>query len=600
MSEKIEDLINEILSAPEYFDKYMEELKIRRTRIREWRRRESDLIRMREELGNEFQLSLDDGDDEIACELRLIIEACETKIELHRQNKPVSISLFSSGISQANDGSTEKLDVSSKSSEEIVKECASLGKQEDFQDNRNATDMDLKQTDEVGKSAEVPMGTNNPELSDVESAELIEKSRNIFAKWEGVKGSLVLDDNMEVDRDALLETKEIKCMLNGLQVCSLNPETEAILAQVSLEMSDLLSRVQVSEEKFPFSHLDLTAKEWEKFAERYRNLISAWKAMDWYVEHYDLLEQNTRGDLLNSIAASQKLLFRRLTEIKQFDDIQEKLFKLVSKYNDTAGFLAALQENTLDKNLATKESLLGRNWEKGKKQYEDKRASQERAKRKEEAIQAVVKWEEERAGRLVTESSEEKDRQELCALLDDCLDANVPPSCTKLREAILVYAPVLLEGMPKYAKFLEYVQKERKRRGLDETVEKEPDGMMEVSTDEELERMKMRLQPYVTGKKILMIGGKARQYVADEIENLLNCKCEWKDSEKGDKSKKFFTDISHAHILLILKNLVSHEICEKGREWIETNKGHWVILTAGYGVKQILHSLDMHFTARPA
>ncbi len=49
MSEQIEDLIDEILSAPESFDKYIQELKMRRTRIREWKERDGDLIRMCEE-----------------------------------------------------------------------------------------------------------------------------------------------------------------------------------------------------------------------------------------------------------------------------------------------------------------------------------------------------------------------------------------------------------------------------------------------------------------------------------------------------------------------------------------------------------------------
>ncbi len=88
---------------------------------------------------------------------------------------------------------------------------------------------------------------------------------------------------------------------------------------------------------------------------------------------------------------------------------------------------------------------------------------------------------------------------------------------------------------------------------------------MRDTTDEELEQMKMRVLPHISEKTLLMIGGKARDHVVKEIESLLSCKCIWKDCEKGDKASKYQTAISHADILLILKNWVSHEICEKGQ-----------------------------------
>ena len=225
---------------------------------------------------------------------------------------------------------------------------------------------------------------------------------------------------------------------------------------------------------------------------------------------------------------------------------------------------------------------------------------EEKKAKKNAAIDAVVNWAEKREGRFITDSSEEMDREELFALLDDCLAAGVPPSDSKVRDAILDVAPVLLNDAPKYVKYFESVNKERVRRGLNETVEKVSENQIKETTDEELEQMKMRVLPHVTGKRILMIGGKARDYVAKEIESSLCCKCEWKDSERGDKASKYQTAINHADILLILKNWVSHEICEKGREWIEAKKGHCVKLTAGYGVKQIIYRLDEHFTPRSA
>ena len=76
----------------------------------------------------------------------------------------------------------------------------------------------------------------------------------------------------------------------------------------------------------------------------------------------------------------------------------------------------------------------------------------------------------------MTEDSIDADKETLCDLLNGCLAAGVSPTNIKVRTAILDTAPVLLEGLPKYAKFLDAVNTERTKRSLEAVEIAPPQG----------------------------------------------------------------------------------------------------------------------------
>jgi len=79
---------------------------------------------------------------------------------------------------------------------------------------------------------------------------------------------------------------------------------------------------------------------------------------------------------------------------------------------------------------------------------------------------------------------------------------------------------------------LEAVTVERVRRSL-AAVEVAPPEV-EVR-DEELGRLVEAVAPFARGKRVIMLGGKNRPQVAQELGGLLECVVTWLDSDRGDK-----------------------------------------------------------------
>ena len=159
----------------------------------------------------------------------------------------------------------------------------------------------------------------------------------------------------------------------------------------------------------------------------------------------------------------------------------------------------------------------------------------------------------------------------------------------KLRTAILDTAPVLLEGQPRYAKFLEAVMLEREKRSL-AAVEVAPPEV-EVR-DEELGRLVETVAPFASGKKVVMLGGKSHPQVAQELRGLLECDVTWLDSDRGDKFSRFGSAVRKADVVLLLKNFASHEIFYGSKDAMAGGSKHFVVIPSGYSVKQVVYQLS--------
>ncbi len=231
----------------------------------------------------------------------------------------------------------------------------------------------------------------------------------------------------------------------------------------------------------------------------------------------------------------------------------------------------------------------GRLFQEVQAEVEENRTRAERDALKNEAVTAVVAWEEALEGRTVTEDSIGADRETLCGLLDYCLTAGVSPTNIKIRTAILDTAPVLLEGLPKYAKFLEAVNTERAKRSL-EAVEIAPP--QEQVGDDDFSRMVRSLVDFTSKKTIVMLGGKSRPQVAEDLSELLQCDVAWHDSDSGDKFAKFTSKTKKADIVLLLKNFASHEMFYGSKNAMAADGKHFVVLPSGYGVRQVVFQLS--------
>ena len=150
--------------------------------------------------------------------------------------------------------------------------------------------------------------------------------------------------------------------------------------------------------------------------------------------------------------------------------------------------------------------------------------------------------------------------------------SRIPATNLKVRGALLEDAPRLLDGLPKYGKFLEAVQNERKRKGLDESPtpigseDLEDANLPKRQIDEYREMVAM----FTQNMRVLILGGTPRPRVPDELKGLLNCaEVEWAESTKGDRASKFRAQINRSDIVIAAKNLASHEITEKARQWTE-------------------------------
>ncbi len=463
-----------------------------------------------------------------------------------------------------------------------------------------------------------------PEAREEEPAEPALSPEELAAREERVEellqwvatiehGLQALQDAMPSNGNGTARRREayllrgLACDLAGVQAIAFQeglaqrtqPEVQRVLGSL-LVMADYAGCPLPD---LPVDSLDagsITPADWQTLAKHYRAMVPAQEAFDWHAAYGEDLTPRHRTDLMNSIAAIQQRVYRMLTTIGRTDPLQQTMYDKLLETAKSVGFLEALNPAVTDKTLDRYADALPERLEKLQKERHDVDEKRRKKEAKDSAIAAVEEW--------VRQNPEPNacDREALIALVAKCLDVGVPPSSIPLRQA-LVHHHALLEGEEKLAKLREYIRLERQRQGLDPDEPQTGEGADAGDEDEpeeqdfseeQREAERVAVAAALLGKNLLLLGGVPKQKVCDVLQDQIGCSARWLRTSKTDKAAKFEADIRKADYVVVVKNLVSRDICDKAREWTKETGRHCVVLRSGYGAVQIVHHLYEYLLGR--
>ena len=209
---------------------------------------------------------------------------------------------------------------------------------------------------------------------------------------------------------------------------------------------------------------------------------------------------------------------------------------------------------------------------------------------RESAVQSIVQWWKGlvRLGRTIVIDQDDCDL--LYLFLDDCEEAGVPPTNAAIQAALVDAAPSIMKGQLTHHPFLMSVLAERRKIGASSAV---PDTQRpEAACADDLELMRQNVANFTRGRRAIILGGKRRPRVQQELQNLLECEVEWVDSEPTSQASKFVSKIDNADIVLMVKNFARHELFHVGKEAMDRRGGHFIVLPSGYGVRQVVDQIN--------
>lgn len=478
---------------------------------------------------------------------------------------------------------------------------------------------------EQAAQAEAPQPTiTEPEPREEEPAAPALSPEELAARQERVEellhwvatiehGLHALQDAMPSDGNGTARGREayllrgLACDLAGVQATAFQ---EGLAEHTQPEVQRVLGSLLIAADyagcplpDLPVDSLDagsVPTADWRRLAEYYRAMAPAQEAFDWHAANGEGLAQKHRTDLMNSIAAIQQRVYRMLATMGRTDPLQQTMYERLLETARNVGFLEALNPAVTDKTLDKYAAALPERLDKLQRERHDTDEKRRKKEAKDSAIAAVEEWVRQNP------ESNECDREALIALVTQCLDVGVPPSSIPLRQA-LVRHHALLEGEEKLAKLREYIRLERQKQGLDQDEPETEDGAdagdeeepeEQDFSEEQREAEREAVAAALLGKSVLVLGGVPKQQVCDALQDQLGCSARWLRTSKTDKAAKFEADIRRAAYVVVVKNLVSRDICDKAREWTKEAGGHCVVLRKGYGAVQIVHHLYEYLSGR--
>lgn len=553
-----------LLASPDALETYLADVRRRREANREQRRHaywQSAILRLREELAAAHA----DQDAEIATELQEVLDTFQ--------------SALATSASTGNNGSEVSSEQNGKTT--LLSEC--LPPLEQGQPHLNGAQPSANPPAAQNLVPRLPKATSTAPSPATEEvlAELALQCQNLREK---IAAHLTAEDG---DLAHALQSRALFC---AGQALALDQNTPMNGKQKLVDPLDDLAASPLSwAGGDPFSLRHQNAQVWSSLSHLYEDCAAAGEALDWYRTHEAEVPDHLRVDVLNAVAAAQQRLYRNPDGTGKRDDALHEMYRRIRAVGENTGFLRALSPSVGEAELLEFVASSERLFQDVRAEVEERQARAEREASRDTAVVAVVAWEEALEGRAITVESVENDRQALCALLDACIAVGVSPTNIKVRAAILDTAPVLLEGLPKYGKFLEAVKAERTKRSL-AAVEVAPPEV--EAKDGDLERLIGSIAEFTRGKTLVMLGGKSRPKVVQELESLLECEIAWHDSDPGDKFAKFAARVRKADVVLLLKNFASHEIFYASKDAMAADGKHFVVLPSGYGVKQVAYQLS--------
>lgn len=446
---------------------------------------------------------------------------------------------------------------------------------------------------------------------------LREALTDIALQWEAIDRAGLRGDNRELNRPRCFEMRSLACTLGALAArardCGVNRQPlSKEIGQLRNKMSVARTYANEAYDSLPFEDKYWTAPdsglsvaEWQELALHYGRTSQAQMAWNWYATESKMpatdtaLQTGEALPLLNAIAAVQQALYRTLYDLGGSDRLQTDLYGNLRDAARETDYLTMLSPDAPFEALEAVGATLPDMLHAAQRELTDSRTRADKEARKERALTDMTDFFKRYPTPGSIDSNLTQDREALLPLLDACVDAGIPVSNVQIRNGLLQYGQRLLAGHPKYSRILEGVCKERERKGLDAAPPKTELPLEDDFHDAVSEEKREKVALFVSGQKILILGGTARLRVCEELEQkLAGVSVKWLPSVKSDKSSKFRSEIEKADIVLLAKNFVSHEISEKGSEWVKSKGGHFLFLLGGYGANRIIHDLYEYLTVK--
>ena len=364
-------------------------------------------------------------------------------------------------------------------------------------------------------------------------------------------------------------------------------ENQLLTPWFSVHSSQL--NVELFRDRYTSDFVPMTADDWNWLAEAYGWVQKAQEAWEWLIAHDANLSNDAICTLMEQIAATQQILYRRLVELDGNDKLQVSFYHDIKSFAEHRGFFLylLLPDRTIE-NLLSHTASLDEEWYRLSRHVEQEAQSRARTTLHKTCIEEVTK--------ALNADVPLDNNVQLTEALKHCLEAGVPPSNLEIHKLLIEHGageehltefPLLRASFQKAP-----LTKERAgRKSVKTPFVKEVEDENEI-IDAETEAYRKALLPYVKGLRIAILGGVARQRTCAQLKSLLDLSdCVWLPVEKGKNALRHRTEIEKSDFIFLLKNLASHEMIIKAREWAKDTGKQTVFVPAGNGVKQLVHQL---------
>ena len=466
-------------------------------------------------------------------------------------------------------------------------------------------ELDLLSSEQLDTAKTVKYDTNNihiiseEELSSFQN--LYEELCRITHCWRELKAEGL---NRSNGRSLVIKRLDARILICTLGKLMAKAHERDLAVRIQNACEDLVAEMQYgcsingdTMDAPPFTALKrdqdlaLTVHDWEKIIDVYSDLKDARKAMDWCLNNRENLSDIYMLSLLIAICAKEELCrlafeYFNLEEglQKNLDDqiIDQKLGKKARKQVNTSTEDKLLQ---LSSNLA---DML----RKGEIDREQTAERKLKTQQIEDAFSAVKNTFEQYPALGSDPDHLEEDKQKVIPLLEDLTSRGVRNSSKRLMKLLLPQKELanVVEGDPRYdaLKFIWDEQNITKCAPASKINRPEPVDEADP-TDTEIQEYLKVVQPFVEGKRILILGGNRRIETVRCLKDKLNCDdINWPSANKNDRATKFEKAIRNSFVVLLLKNYAGHELIEKGREWAKEEKNHSIFMPGGYGCNQVV------------
>lgn len=321
----------------------------------------------------------------------------------------------------------------------------------------------------------------------------------------------------------------------------------------------------------------LSVERWDSLAYWYGRIKEAREVYEWHIKHEVSLE-----DILEPVAASVQGLNLVLHQCKKGrqDTCQNQFYQDMLDYaKQNQRYIDSLQDSSLD-GLKESASKLKQVLETAQKEL-----------RRQQCMNDIEMLFQENPNLGSDVERLESDRALLFPLLDECKNFGIPESNAVIRDLLLENGISLLYGASRYAKILGFVDKARKKKGLDISSIEEPESTEDDDYSFNVPDYIEKVKAYVDEKKILILGGMPKPKTVQKLKQTLSCDVDWAVTQIHNP-KSVEQDVLKADIVLAIIKYIGHDLKDESRRLIKEKGGVHISLTTGYGINHIIFKLN--------